>query len=117
VQLKALPFGYRRSGGGVESAAEKNDRVSAHHFFVLWDFCPFHRIAFLIPAGDALVENFHVAVTLFVKNAIGQTGQVVRASSIQDDQAIVGNALQVSIELLEGGRNRAQNMQFTMLFL
>ena len=106
VQLKALPFGYRRSRGGVESPAEKNDRVSAHHF-ALWDFCPFHGIAFLIPAGDALVENFHVAVTLFVENAISQTGQVVRASSIQDDQAIVGNALQVSIELLEGGRNRA----------
>jgi hypothetical protein len=39
----------------------------------------------LIPADDALVEDFHVPVTLFVEDAIGQTGQVMGASSIQDD--------------------------------
>ena len=44
-----------------------------------------YGVAFLIPADDALVEDFHVPVTLFVEDAIGQTGQVMRASSIQDD--------------------------------
>jgi hypothetical protein len=39
----------------------------------------------LIPADDALVEDFHVAVIFFVQYAIGQTGQVMGASSIQDD--------------------------------
>jgi hypothetical protein len=65
----------------------------------LADFRAFHRVAFLVPAYDALIENFHVAVALFVKNAVGQTGQVMGASSIQDDRAILGNALRISIEL------------------
>jgi len=48
----------------------------------LADFRPFHRVAFLMPADEALIKDFHIAVALFVKNAIGQTGQVMRARSI-----------------------------------
>lgn len=83
----------------------------------LADFCPFYWVAFLIPANDALVEDFHVAVTFFIEDAIGQTGQVMGASSIQDDQSILGKALQISIELRQGRGDRTQNMYFTILFL
>jgi hypothetical protein len=83
----------------------------------LADFCPFHRVAFLVPAYDALVENFHVAVTLFVENAVGQTGQVMGASSIQDDRSILGNALHISIELRQRRGERAQDMRFAIFFL
>ncbi len=47
----------------------------------------------LVPADDPFVEYFHVAVTLFVKHAIGQTGQVMRAGSIEDREAVSWHAL------------------------
>jgi len=49
---------------------------------VLRDLCPIHRLVFLIPADDTFVEDFHIAEPFIVQNAIGQTGQVMRASSI-----------------------------------
>ena len=70
-----------------------------------------------MPADDALVEDFHVSVTLFVENAIGQTGQVMGASSIQDDQSVLGNALRISIELRQRRGERAQDMHLMVLFL
>jgi len=99
MKLEAFLPGNRSSGSGIDSAAEKQDSVFACHIRRLGNFCPFHRVVFLIPADDAFVENFHVTVTLFIENAISQTGQVVGASSIQDKQLILGNFLHQSIEV------------------
>jgi hypothetical protein len=44
----------------------------------------FHGVALFEPAGESFIENLHVAVTIFVENAISQTGQVTRATSIKD---------------------------------
>ena len=83
----------------------------------LADFRPFHGVAFLVPTHNALIENFHVAVTLFLKNAVGQTGQVMGACSIQDDQSILGDALRIGIELRQRRGERAKDMRFAILFL
>lgn len=91
MKLKASLFRNRGSSCGIDSPAKENNRPFACHKRRLGDFRSFHRIAFFVPADNSLVENFHVAVTLFIQNAIGQTGQVMRAGSIEDNQAILGN--------------------------
>jgi hypothetical protein len=70
-----------------------------------------------VPADDALVEDFHVAVAIFVENAIGQTGQVMWASSIQHDWPVLGNAWQICLELGERRGQRAQNMHLAEFLL
>ena len=52
-----------------------------------------------MPADDSFVENFHVAVAFFVEDAIGQTGQVMWASSIQNRDAIAGNSFDMIAKL------------------
>jgi hypothetical protein len=43
------------------------------------------RVALLDPARKALIKDLHVPVAFMMKDAIGQTGQVMRASSVKDD--------------------------------
>src|ERR1041384_952042 len=73
-------------------------------------FGAFRRIVFFVPAANAFVEHFHVAVAVFIENAIGQTGQVVRARSIEHDRSIAWDALEIFLELSERRRDRAENM-------
>jgi hypothetical protein len=123
MKLEACLAGNRSSGSGIDSATKKQDSIFACHvrrldwnthvkmprrnvtpFLALGNFCPFHWVTFLIPAHDALVENFHVAVTSLVKNAIGQTGQVMGTGSIEHDRSIAGNALQIILEFAKRRR-------------
>jgi hypothetical protein len=60
-----------------------------------------------MPAGNPFIENFDVSVTFLVEHAISQTGQVMRASSIQDRHAIPWNALDVIAKMLKRGRYRS----------
>ena len=53
----------------------------------------FHRITFFVPADDAFVKHFHVAIAVFIENAIGQTGQVMGAGSIENNWPVARNAL------------------------
>src|SRR5215469_5154211 len=136
MKLEACLAGNRSSGSGIDSATKKQDSIFACHvrrlywnthvkmpsrnvtpFLALGNFCPFHWVTFLIPAHDALVENFHVAVTSLVKNAIGQTGQVMGTSSIQDDQSIFGYSFHIRIEVCKGSGNRAYDVDLAILFL
>ena len=54
-----------------------------------------------MPTLDAFVEYFHVAVTVFIENAIGQTGQVMGAGSIERNKPIAGNIFDEIFELRE----------------
>ena len=54
-----------------------------------------------MPTFDAFVEHFHVAVPVLVKNAIGQTGQVMGARSIERDRPVAGNIFDEIFELRE----------------
>jgi hypothetical protein len=60
---------------------------------------PLHWVTLLVPANDPLIENFHVPVTVFIENAIGQTGQVMRASSIKDYRPVARDAFKVAFKL------------------
>jgi hypothetical protein len=82
VELETLFFGERSGGGGIDAATEENYRILSGHSLLTRNFGSFHRITLLVPADDPFVEHFHVAVTVFVKNSIGQTGQVMGARSI-----------------------------------
>ena len=55
-----------------------------------------------MPTLDAFVEHFHVAVTVFIENAIGQTGQVMGTGSIERHRPIAGNIFDEIFELREG---------------
>ena len=57
-----------------------------------------------MPTDNSFIEHFHVAVTVFVENAVGQTGQVMGAGSIEHDRPIAGNIIDDSFELSEGRR-------------
>jgi hypothetical protein len=85
MKLESFFFGDRRGRGGIEPAAQENDRLLISHKRSSTNLTPFHRIVFLMPADDPLVEDLHVPVALFIEYAIGQTGQVMRARSIEND--------------------------------
>ena len=92
VELEALLFCERCNGGRIDAATEKNYRIPVGHGLLPRNFGSFHGVALLVPADDSFIEHFHVAETVFVENAIGQTGQVMGARSIEDDRSISRNA-------------------------
>ena len=116
MKLKTFLYRNRSRGGGVDSAAEKNDGVFANHVRGLRNFSSFHGVALFVPAHDTFVENFHVAVTAFVENAISQTGQVMGARSIENDRSVAWNALEIILELAQRRGDGTQNMNFAKLF-
>ena len=67
----------------------------------------FHGIAPLDPAGKSLVENFHVAITLFVENAVSQTGQVTRARSVKNHQFVFRDNGKLQGDLIQRNREGA----------
>jgi hypothetical protein len=52
-----------------------------------------------VPANEAFIKNLHIAIAIFVKNAIGQTGQVMRAGSIENNRPVAGNTFHIVFEL------------------
>lgn len=50
-----------------------------------------YGVAALSPSGKAFIENSHVAVSFLVQEAIGQTGQVMGASSVEHDEFVFGD--------------------------
>ena len=50
-----------------------------------------YGITLLDPAGEAFVEDLHVAIAFLVEDAVGQTGQVMGTSSIEDDRPVLRN--------------------------
>jgi hypothetical protein len=71
---------------------------------------PFGRVALLDPAGDALIENPEIAVSLGVQLFVGQTGQLVRARSVEHDQPVTRDFACTGIDAVEGHRHRTFNM-------
>lgn len=55
----------------------------------------------LVPTDDSLVENFHGSMASFVEHTVRQTGEVVRASSIQNSGSISWNALDMIAEMVQ----------------
>jgi hypothetical protein len=76
-----------------------------------------NRIASFNPAGKTLIENLHIPIAVLQKNAIGQTGQVVGASSIQNNESISWYLLQAIGELVERNGDRALDMGFAVLLI
>jgi hypothetical protein len=70
----------------------------------------------LVPADDSFVEDFHVAITVFMENAIGQTGQVMGARSIKHNRAVSRNTLEIVLEFRQRCGKRAQDMHFAKFF-
>lgn len=104
VQFEALLVRDRRGGGRVDAAAEQYHSLFAVHHLWARSLGAFHRITLFVPAGQAFVEDFHVAVVVFVHNAIGQTGQVMGACSIEHDGSIARNTLQIIFEFAKRRR-------------
>jgi hypothetical protein len=52
-----------------------------------------------MPADQAFVKNFHIAIATFIENAIGQTGQVMRTGSIENNRSVSWDTLHVFFEL------------------
>jgi hypothetical protein len=92
VELEALLLCECRSGSRIDPATEENYRIAIGHGLLTSNFGSFHGVALLVPTDDPFVEHFHVAETVFVKNAIGQTGQVMGARSIEDEKSVSRNA-------------------------
>jgi hypothetical protein len=92
MKLETLFFSERGGGGRIDAATEKNYRIPIGHGLLTRNFGSFHGVALLVPADDPFIEHVHVAKTVFVENAIGQTGQVMGARSIEDDGSIPRNA-------------------------
>jgi hypothetical protein len=76
------------------------------HDVGLPDLGAFNRVAPFDPSGEALIENFHVPVAFFVQYAIGQTGHVMGASSIEYHESILRDALNMLGKIAKGRRNR-----------
>src|SRR4029078_13603053 len=83
MHFEALLLRYGGGGGRVDAAAEQNHSFPGRHNFCACRFCRCHRMALFVPADDTLLEDFHIAVTVFVENAISQTCQVMGTCSIQ----------------------------------
>ena len=89
---KPCLFRDRRGGGGIDAAAQQDDGgvpaidLRARHF------AAFHRVAFLVPADEAFIEHFHIAITVLVEYAISQTGQVMGACSIEHHRPVARDA-------------------------
>ena len=101
VQLIALLCSDSRGGSGIDAAAQQDNSVCAGHQSRLAEQGSGHRVALLVPTFDAFVEHFHVAVTVFIENAIGQTGQVMGTGSIECNRSIAGNVFDEIFELRE----------------
>ena len=71
---------------------------------------------FLIPTNDSFIENLHIAITVFVENAISQTGQVMGARSIEYHEPVVRDAFQIFFELRQRRGLRAQYVYLVELF-
>src|SRR5918992_409305 len=74
----------------------------------------FHWITSLVPADQAFIKNLHIAIAIFVENAIGQTGQVMWAGSIENNWPVSWNTLHVFFELSQRGRDGAEDMNFVV---
>ena len=59
-------------------------------------------VALFDPAGEAFVEDLHITVALLVEHAIGQTGQVMGASSIEHERPVSWHLLDMKAELTDG---------------
>ena len=101
VQLIALLYSDGRGSSGIDAAAQKDNSVCAGHRSRLTEQGSGHRVAFFVPTFDAFVEHFHVAVTVFIENAIGQTGQVMGTGSIERDRPIARNVFDEIFEFRE----------------
>ena len=75
-----------------------------------------YGVALFDPAGEALVEDLHVAIAFLVEDAIGQTGQVVRASSIKDDRPVLRNLGQALRHVAQGDGDGARNVGLLVFF-
>ena len=117
VELEALLFCERRGSGGVDAAAEENNRLSTGHCSRSGNLGSLHGVALLVPADDPFVEHFHIAVTIFVEDAIGQTGQVMGARSIEDDGPVARNAFYIVLKFFQWCGDGAEDMHFTKFFL
>jgi hypothetical protein len=71
---------------------------------------PFSRVALVDPAGNTLIKNPEIAISLGVQLFVGQTGQLVRARSVEHDQAVTRDFACTGINAVKGHRQRALNV-------
>src|SRR5512132_3621985 len=116
MDLEILLFGDSCHGSRIDSAAQKNDCFLACHLLGSRNLGPLHWVTLLVPADDPLVENFHVPITVFIENAISQTGQVMRASSIKDYRPVTWDAFDIAFKLRQRSRSGAHDMSFLIFF-
>jgi hypothetical protein len=71
--------------------------------------CPpaFGRVALVNPAGNALIENPEIAIPLGVQLFVGQTGQFVRARSVEHHQPVTRDFARTGIDARQGNGQRA----------
>jgi hypothetical protein len=60
-----------------------------------------HGILPLFPARTAVLQHLHIAISLPIEIFIGQTGQVVRAASIQHHRNVAWNFYETLWEFLQ----------------
>src|SRR3954447_15869215 len=100
VNLEILLFCDSCRSSRIDAATQKNDCFwLACHLIGSGNLGPFHWITFFIPADDTFIEDFHISITVFVENAISQTGQVMRACSIKNDRPVAWDAFQITFKL------------------
>ena len=65
---------------------------------------PLGGIALLDPARDALIEHSQIAIPLRVELLVGQTGQLVGARSVENDDPLAWDFPGPDIDTINGNR-------------
>ena len=71
---------------------------------------PFGGVALLDPARDPFIEHSEIAIPFDIKLFVGQTGQLVGARSVEDDDPLAGDVPGPDIDIINGNRQRSFNM-------
>jgi len=71
---------------------------------------PFGGVALLDPARDPFIEHPEIAVAFDIKLFVGQTGQLVRARSVEDDDPLAWDVPGPDINIINRNRHGSFNM-------
>jgi hypothetical protein len=73
-----------------------------------------HGILPLFPARNAFLQYLHITIALTIQMFIGQTGQLVRAASIQHHRDVARNFRETLREFIQWQQPGAGQMRFVV---